>query len=404
MTEKRNILKYYIRYILYSFAGALVTGGIIQSFMLESGISAERVSLFTSITQITQAVAMILLSPKIEKTKNMIRKNALAAFGILPLLLAVFLLCVKQGIGPDLKYFIISTAGILAYIAYAVIGIFEYKLPYQIINMDHYGTVVSIAGMCIGVASLCASSLYSFLVKRFDYFKSVSGLIFCGIIFLLFSIWIGGSYKPILSEKDLSERGGQNSALNGASSEKKNLFRYPPFVKLFFPNLFRGYATGTFGIMTTVGYYYGIIDAGTAGIMAILSFLMVMIGCLIYARMSHLKKDAEIILISSVLLGICMIAMMVFKSPVIFIILYAAGTFIRNMIDYACPVALVAIVDYEWIGQFSSWRLALYMAGGAIAGVVLIPMLELFGGVTTMAVNALAFFIMGIGYYICTKR
>ena len=175
-------------------------------------------------------------------------------------------------------------------------------------------------------------------------------------------------------------------------------------MKLFFPNLFRGYATGTFGIMTTVGYYYGIIDAGTAGIMAILSFLMVMIGCLIYARMSHLKKDAEIILISSVLLGICMIAMMVFKSPVIFIILYAAGTFIRNMIDYACPVALVAIVDYEWIGQFSSWRLALYMAGGAIAGVVLIPMLELFGGVTTMAVNALAFFIMGIGYYICTKR
>lgn len=403
-TEKRNIRRYYLRYILYSAAGALITGSIIQSFMLESGISAGLVSVYTGVIQITQAAAMILLAPRVEKARSLIRLNAMSSLGLIPMFLTVFLLCVRQGIPVNTRYLLMTAAGIIAYIAYAVIGIIEYKLPYSIIDMKHYGEVVSIAGMFIGLASLLPSVLLSFFIRRFDYFRCMQFFILAGLVLLVLSIFVGLSYEDISVQNLASQSLAESDRINKQPEKKISLFTYPPFVKLFLPNLLRGYATGTFGLMTTVGYYYGIINAESASWMAIAGYVMVMLGCVIYARMSRFRKDGWIILISSILLCLCMPLMMFTKSPVVYLLLYAAGTLFRDFVDYACPVAITYIVDYEVMGQFSSWRLALYMGGGALAGVALVPMLEHLGGPLTMMINGAAFVVMGLGYFLMMRE
>ena len=402
MKEKRNIRKYYLRYVLYYAAYVLITGGIVQSFMMESGISAGQVAVYTSIIQLVQAAAMLLAAPFVERSKNIIKMNAYAQYGLVPMFLAMFLLSLYPGFDPGVKYGIMVAAGVIGYVALAVIGIIEYKLPYLIIDIANYGEVVSIAGLCIGLSNLAVSTLFSFCIARFDYFKVVLVFVTVGLLFLIASVFVGRSYEDISKEPGISQFADKEKA-GDAPKKKIDLFRYPPFLKLFAPNLLRGYASGTFAIMTTVGYHYGIIDAKSASWMVILSNIVIMGGCVLYARLSRLKKDGMLILVSSVAMLLCMPAMLFGKNTVVFLLFFALGTLFKNIIDYACPVAITYIIDYDIVGQFSSWRISLYMLGAAIAGVVLMPMLDAIGGIPTMLINGAAFVIMGAGYWLCVK-
>ena len=87
-----------------------------------------------------------------------------------------------------------------------------------------------------------------------------------------------------------------------------------------------------------------------------------------------------------------------------FLIFFAVGMIFKTFIDFACPVVVTKIVDYEMIGRFSSWRMALYMAGAALAGVALVPMLETLGGEVTMLINGAGFVVTGVGYYLAGKK
>ena len=402
MKQKRNIRKYYLRYVLYYSAYVLITGGIVQSFMMESGIGAGQVAVYTSIIQLVQAAAMLLAAPFVERSKNIIKMNAYAQYGLVPMFLAMFLLSLSPGLDAGVKYGIMVGSGVIGYVALAVIGIIEYKLPYLIIDIANYGEVVSIAGLCIGLSNLAVSSLFSFFIARFDYFKVVLVFVSIGLLLLIASVFVGLSYEDISKEPGISQFADKKED-SAAEKKKINLFRYPPFLKLFVPNLLRGYASGTFAIMTTVGYHFGIIDAKSASWMVILSNIVIMGGCVLYAKLSRWKKDGLLILVSSVGLLFCMPAMLIGKNTAVFLLFFAVGTLFKNIVDYACPVAITYVIDYDIVGQFSSWRISLYMLGAAIAGVVLMPMLDAIGGIPTMLINGAAFVIMGVGYWLCVK-
>lgn len=395
--EKKNIKRYYIRYILYYFANAFLTGGIIQSFMLESGISSGQVSVYTAVVQIVQATAMLLLGPVLEKGKDIVRINAEANYLLMPLCICMLIVCFFPGMPAGLKYVILLSASVLAYISYAVIGIIEYKLPYLIINMDNYGVVVLTAGVFIGVSSMLATSLFSFFIGRYDYFKTAAVFLLISIILFETSTIVGRKYTVINPYDDIET--GKESSRRGES-----IFSYGPFKRLFIPNLLRGFASGTFALCTTIGYYYGIIELKTASLMAVITNIVIMVGCIIYSRISKKKIDGPLTLISAVVLCILMPVMLIGKNTVVFILFYAAAVFFKNIIDYSCPVICASIVDYEHAGEFSSWRIALYMLGAALAGFAVIPMLELFGGILTMLINGVTFVIMGINYYSVSRE
>ena len=98
--EKQNIKKYYIRYFLYYFANTFVSGGIIQSFMLEGGITSSQVSVYTAVIQIVQAAAMLLLGPVPEKKRDIVKINADANYLILPLCVCMLVVSIFSGISP----------------------------------------------------------------------------------------------------------------------------------------------------------------------------------------------------------------------------------------------------------------------------------------------------------------
>ena len=389
--EKINIKKYYVRYVFYYFANTFITGGMIQSFMLESGITSGQVSVYTAVIQIVQAAAMLLLGPVIEKQKNIVRINADANILLFPLCICMLVISIFTGLSPAVKYVLILVSSVIAYISYAVTGIIEYKMPYLIIDMENYGHVVLMAGFCIGLTSMTATALFSFLIRRFDYFNTAAVFLAAGLIMYLVSAYIGRSYK-VINPYDISSSGDKAKRRDG-------IFSYGPFRKLLIPNFLRGFSSGTFALLTTVGYYYKIVDSKTAALMVVISNIVIMAGCIIYARVSERRIDGPLTAVSSMVLCVLMPAMLIGKNTLLFIVLYSVGVFFKNIIDYSCPVICAAIVDYEHAGEFSSWRIALYMLGAAVSGLVTIPMLGAVGGIMTMLLNGMIFAVTGICYY-----
>ena len=400
--EKRNTRKYYLRYVLYYFAYVLITGGIIQSFMLESGISGYQVSVYTAVIQIAQAAAMLLLSPWIEKSKNIIRLNALSQLGLIPAMAAVFLVALYVDMPVPLKYGLMISTGVIANAAFGIIGILEYKLPYRLIDMDNYGEVLSLAGVFSSASSLATSTLFSLCISRFDFFKVVLVFISVGIVMMVLSILVGLSYEDISKQPGISQFMEPAKEVH-AEKKTTGIFKYRPFQILCVPNLVRGFASGVFAILTTIGYHYSVINAESASWMVIIANILSVLTCLLYAKLSRYRRDAELILLSTAALFVVFSGILVGKNTVVFLIFYAIGMLFKTIIDYACPVVVTYIVDYDMIGQFTSWRMALYMAGAAVAGVAVIPMLDAIGGEATMIVTGLCFLIAGIGYYFAGK-
>ncbi|MDO4488193.1 MAG: MFS transporter [Eubacteriales bacterium] len=419
--EKRNLKRYYLRYVLYYFAYTMITGGIIQSFMIESGISGLQVSVYTSVIQVAQAAVMLLFSVKIENAKNLIKLNVRASYAMVPSFVAVFLISMFLDMSVNLKYALMVAAGIIANMGFGIIAIIEYKLPYRLMDISHYGRVVSITGVFISLSSLAMSSLFSFAISRFEYFTVMSVFIVVGLVMLIASMFVGMTYEDIGNEPGISQfmkktgeikaedsgngdDGTGDAKSEKASKKKPSIFTYPIFRRLFAANFIRGFSSGTFALLTTIGYHYGIINAESATWMVIIGFIITLVTCFAYAKLSRYGKDAEILLISGIAMILCLLVILVGRNTLLFLVIFAIGTCFKTFIDYVCPVIITQVVDYEIIGQFSAWRVALYMLGAAVAGVVLIPMLDGLGGEITMLINGLGFLYMGFVYFAEGKR
>ena len=68
-----NNLKYLTRGVIGSMAAIFINGSILQAFMLENGISEKNVAFFVSILQVVQVSVMLLVSPIVDKFKNIVK-------------------------------------------------------------------------------------------------------------------------------------------------------------------------------------------------------------------------------------------------------------------------------------------------------------------------------------------
>ena len=70
-----NNLKYYISAAASTCALNVITGSVVQTFLLEYGVSAENVSLYVSAMQIVQTATMLIISKWVENIKGVINEK-----------------------------------------------------------------------------------------------------------------------------------------------------------------------------------------------------------------------------------------------------------------------------------------------------------------------------------------
>lgn len=231
----------------------------------------------------------------------------------------------------------------------------------------------------------------SFSQQKYAYFDMMAFFFAIAAIFALLS----GVF--ILQLKKI------NTVENTLQAERRkiNLLKYKPFTAMILPNLLRGFCAGAFGIMAAIGYYFDILDSTTSGYMAVIANASAFGSCCLFALLSKRGRanNKWIVLFSSIVMAVLMPAMLITESVWVFLLLYCVAYIGFNCINLAVPVAVYKIVDYQFVGEYSAWRMLLHTLGSAIAGMACIPMFEAVGGVAVLTAVGGMQLISGIIYY-----
>lgn len=390
---RKNLKIYYIRGALYSIAMLFFAGGLTQTFLLEAGVSDHRVSIYVAVMQVAECAAMILVSGPLEKRTDLIQLYGRYHLLLLPMALTMIIVCFFPGMGAGAVYTLMMIGGVLTYIAIGFIGILEYKLPYLIINMNEYGSIMAVGTVVTGVATLTSSMLISAVVKGRDFISVIGYFIIPAALMVIIVSRMTLDYREV----------SVNAAMTASSGKKINLLNYKPFQLLALPNLLRGFSTGTFNLFTTIGYHLGFIDTVTATYMVTIGNIVIFAVGIFYQKAAKWHKDTLILLIAGFLMLVVMPLAFIGGNVKFFLCMYVAAFFLKTIFEYISPVAIVPILDYEIVGQFTAWRLSLYLAGIALSGVLAIPMVDAMGVIPAMITNGLCFALSGVAYYVVVK-
>lgn len=387
-----NKAKYYISCILEQFVLVFASGAVLQTVLLEMGLSPEATNQFTGIQTGIQVAAITIFSIWSDRVRNLIRTYGLSCLLFLPLLVFLFLAC-SGVIGDNIFLLLLYFTAIIYNITYGIAGIVGLKMPYQIFDMKEYGRVSGVTGVVVGIAALILSGALTWLQTSFPYLLIIQVGMGAAIIVTLIRTYMLCSLKPI-----------HRFEIKKGPVRKFNFFKYKPFSFFIIPNLLRGLSGGLLVMAVSIGYYTGQLNSQSASILAVITSLVTILGCGIYALMAGRITERVILLTSSIGVFLFMPLVTLFDSTAAFLVFYGFAWFMVVFINYAVPVAVTKIADYDTMGRYSAGRMLINNAGNMLAGFLCVPMFRLIGVQPTMFLFAGLQLISGICYYIYMKK
>lgn len=387
-----NSKNYAVHTTLYTAACTLITNSIIQGFLLENGMEEQTVMLYLSSVQAIQVCVMFLFSLVVDRLKNIMKLYSLTVLMQITMFVALTVFCLFPGISSALGTLLIFSAGILTNIDQALLNILTFKAPYYYLDMAKIGNIQGFTGMLCGISGAVISGLLIFFTARFDYNSTMLVFFVMGIILIVTAFLVMNfiqSKEPVFPEKK-------------ETKIKVNLFKYKPFYILILPNLLRGFNSGIFVLTMTIGFTLGITDKSSSATLSLIMQAAYIIGNYVFSRLSAPKNNVRIAFFSSVAL-IFFMPVMMGGNLILFYAMYFISSLCISFVDASIPCVVVELVDFEFMGQFSSYRMLLHTLGITISGLVAIPLLNLLGGVGTMIFSATCQLIAGSSYFLLAR-
>ena len=390
-----NELKLYTSDALYQAVLLIATGPLLQSFMLEMGMSADVVSRLVSVFQVVQGAIMLLCASLTERIKNVTKVCAILVSNPLCLLLVMLFYGITgaENALPG-AYFMVLAGGCLTNVLLGVYNVLIYKRPYHIMDMRDYGRITANGSVYIGVVGMLISFFLTFCMGKFSFLNVIRGFSFVSIIVVVLACLIAASFRKIENTESYTKPTG----------EKINLFRYRPFYILIIPNLLRGISAGVYSVSVTIGYYFGILDSVSSSFMNIAVHVGTILGGVFYVWATKKWSTAKIILIFTVLSAVFRPLMLIGNSAAVYIIFYTASYIVITVFSMAIPVSVTEFVDYHVMGRYTAWRMMLQTIGIAIGGFMVPMLLESIGGFLTLLLTGGMNVVTGVGYFIYLKR
>lgn len=376
-----NKYKYYATYILWSAISVLTSGALLQTFLLEKGLSEDVVGYYFAAVQFLQIIIMLFFSPLMDRVRNVIRTTALIHLLDLPFFALLFAICFLSGGNFLIPVF---ACGLVCNIAIGLYNILSYKLPYHVIDMKDYGHITGVSSVLGGVFTLLLSLLLTFLQQAAGYFPAMK---------IVFGVGFAAAVLFAVLTASLKKLG--NGATEVRKQKQINLLRYEPFARLIAPNVLRGFCTGILTMAVTVGYFAGKLDATGASVLLIITQAVSIAGSFFYTFFAG--KERILLAVT----GVCMavfIPLMAFGNTGFFLAFYGVAYFCMMIVNISVPVSVAKVIDYEVAGQYSGWRMLLNTLGVFLASLVCVPLLRTVGVFFTLLLAGLAQLAAGLLY------
>lgn len=389
-----NKIKYYTYASLYSLGLMFCSGAIIQTFLLQIGFSEERVYLFNSLIQIAQLsliFAMIFFSNRIKRVKLVVGWSY-CSLGVLS---AVFLF---GAINPEIMSNIyVIVVFLTAAISYGVTGIntvLSYCLPYYIIDMKEYGKLCGTSAIISGIVSISFSSLYTFLVSKFNYMQTMTCALILAIICFILTTVI------CLSLKEIEEQRRQS---NTTKADMIAVFKNKDTYILLLPNFARGLSTGIMSAIAVLTISMKILNEQTSAYISVIMPIASFAASALYILLLKKISSNTFLLISTI--GYCILFPLSICGGIFwFLILFFFTYLFRIISDTTIPVLITEIIPQNQIGAYTSIRMLIFTGAQAVANLMILPIVNQVGYLGLLIFASIMQFICGISYYWAVRK
>ena len=361
----RNIGFYAAMAASYTAALPMVNGALMQLFLADKGLSTVQIGTFATIVQMSTLIGTMGFSKVADKSENPKRTTGLVLLCQVLLSLCYMPLIQSQASGKLVLVLVTCVASSITLLA-ALKSILEYKMPYQIIPLERYGSMIFTDSAIRGVVGIGLSFCFSKMIA-----SKLGGqpYLWCMVLasgLLIVSYLCCGTLKPLEDASKLRK----NSM---TSRQLVEMFCSPKFKAIILPTLLRGITFGITGSMVLVMLSLGYSDAEASKLPIITAC-----GCLLAAGihhfLSHKIKMPSIGTVGSFLL--LSVLFLPRGNSILFYLLYLLVYTGQMLIDCTIPIMVIHIVDPQIAGAYNAWRNTLLFLVSTISTYITALLLE----------------------------
>lgn len=378
----RNIGFYAAMAASYTAALPMVNGALMQLFLADKGLSTVQIGTFATMVQMSTLIGTMVFSRIADKSTNPKRTT-----GIVLLCQMILSFCYLPLIQSQLsaRMILMLTACIASSITMlaALKSILEYKIPYQIIPLERYGTMIFSDSAIRGVVGIALSFCFSKIIA-----VQLGGqpYLWCMVLasgLLMVSCLCCRTLKPL----------EEASAIRKKTMTVKQLlemFRSPKFKAIVIPTLLRGITFGITGSMVLIMLNLGYTDAEASKLPIVTAC-----GCLLAAGIHHILIH-KIKMPSIGTVGSFLILSVLFLprgNTWLFYFLYLLVYTGQMLIDCTIPIMVIHIVDPQIAGAYNAWRNTLLFLVSTVSTYVTAVLLEKGLVVAVLVACAVGYFL-----------
>ena len=388
-----NFKKHCIFTILYNLGLSFCSGAIVQTFLLQKGLSESQVYLYNSLILFAQVAMMFLLTFLAGRLRRIKIIIGIAYFTISALaLFLLFSLLQSVDFGKS-QVSVLFIIAVLSYFGVGVSTILSYTLPYKIIDMKDYGKLTGLEAALAGGVTFLVSLLYSFLLSKFNYMKTTACFFTLAIICFVATGIICLSLKEATQEYQAQE---------STKTDLIAVFKNKNTYLLLLPNFARGLAMGVFNVIAVFAISLHLLNETTASYVTIIIQIATFIANLFFAFAYKRFSSTNLLLFATI--GTCVFLPLSLEFGTVgFFLIFTMACFFRLIVDTAIPVVITEIIPQNQIGGYTSIRMLIFTGAQAVATLILTPIIQNFGYTTLLIFAAILQLFCGIPYYIVAK-
>jgi len=354
-TIRTNKLISLIQSSLILNCSLLSTGTLLQTLLVTLGFTTKLIYIHSTVIQAVNVVSLLLFAKK-TSAHNLIKRYALTGLPSGILLLCYLPFCFHSS--ASMKAFVLLLLiAVFQTIVSAIRTGYDYTLPYLLYPAEDFGTITVISGLLSSILSFIIGYALSVLTQSVPYVILMAGTFGISALLEFAGIWLSLKLKSILPPGVCQEN----------TVEKKSsiveTIKHPVFLRLIIPNTFRGFASGTTGVLAALAFDLGFDETVTTAMVSV-SSIAALVSCTIFGFL--LKKVSVRYLVFMGSIGFLVLPFIFLKNEIVFLFIYAVVLFAKTWVDYGVPTLLRFAVPIEIAGPYNVLRMLL-QRGGSLA-------------------------------------
>ncbi len=395
--QRRNIFWLLSAGLLGSAGALFFQGPVLQTYLLEVGVTKAQIGLLGSVAGITGAGAMLALMGVADRIERRVRAEVL--LGLVPVLTPIALVVLTL-LSPLLqKASVVFGALLVLSLILPLVGslaaMVHGSLYVRLIHVNVRGRLAGVSGLVCGLTSMGVGLVVG---KVLAVLGVPLGYTVCFGLAPVFFVAVALARSQLSELPELQKPGRRGSPFPWAALLE--VLKLKQFRALLAPNILRG-LTSAFGFFAWIVAKERLdLPAEYAGLTVTVNALA---GTILGAASIGLLLDrwgpGLLAFAGYMLTAVAVLGLGVMNSPMVFLALYGLIAFGGTLIGTAVPLGVFEIGPPELMGAFNGARMILLSMGGAIALPVVGHLLEAYAPLHVFAGGAVLLLVNGIWYW-----